>query len=96
MRATFPEGLEKYAETPEFTETTVPTKITTVHDTKAGVWGKLVVLEGALDYVVIGPPPSRERIDAGNFGVIEPTVAHRVEVLGPVRFKVEFWRSSDR
>lgn len=92
----FPEDLEKYAETAEFTETTVPSKITTIHDTKPGVWGKLVVLEGALDYIIIGPPLRKQRIDAGSFGVIEPTVPHRVDLLGPVRFTIEFWRSRDR
>ena len=27
-----------------------------------------------------------------NYGVIEPAVPHRVELIGPVRFKVEFYR----
>lgn len=85
-----PEGLVKYAETAVFTEETVPRKLTAVHDTKPGVWGKLVVESGALDYVIDGPPPARERIEAGQFGVIEPGVKHHVEMIGPVAFRVEF------
>ncbi len=92
IRKDFPAILSKYSETPVFTQDTVPAKLTSVHDTKPGVWGKLVVLEGALDYVVLGPPPARQRITPSNFGVIEPAVPHRVELNGPVRFKVEFYR----
>ena len=92
MSAAFPDGLTKYSETAVFTEETVPPKLTSVHDTKPGVWGKLVVKEGALDYIVPGPPLVRERIVAGAFGVIEPEVKHRVEMIGPVTFQVEFYK----
>lgn len=92
IRKNFPANLSKYAETPVFTQDTVPAKLTSVHDTKLGVWGKLVVLEGEIDYIVPGPPSARERITTSNYGVIEPAVPHRVEFNGPVRFKVEFYR----
>ncbi|MEZ5981007.1 MAG: DUF1971 domain-containing protein [Parvularculaceae bacterium] len=88
----FPASLSKYSETPVFTQDTVPEKLTSVHDTKRGVWGKLVVLEGALDYIVPGPPPARQRITPSTYGIIEPAVPHRVELIGPVCFKVEFYR----
>lgn len=87
-----PAFLAKYSESPVFTEKTVPAKLTSVHDTKPGVWGKLVVLEGEIDYIVPGPPPARQRITPSSYGVIEPAVPHRVELNGPVRFKVEFYR----
>ena len=90
MTAELPEGLEKYAETPVFTAETVPGKLTSLHDIKAGTWGRLMVLTGALDYVVPGPPSSRRRITAGETGIIEPQVRHRVELVGPVTFQVEF------
>ena len=89
-----PDGLEKYAETSVFSEATVPEKLTSLHDTKAGTWGRLMVLSGALDYVTEGPSPSRERIGAGETGIIEPEVPHRVELIGPVTFKVEFHRAT--
>ncbi len=92
IRKDFPVILAKYSETPVFTEETVPAKLTSVHDTKQGVWGKLVVLEGALDDIVPGPPPARQRITPSTYGVIEPAAPHRVELIGPVRFKVEFYR----
>ena len=94
MTSTLPDGLEKYAETAVFSEATVPEKLTSLHDTKAGTWGRLLVLSGALDYVTDGPSPSRRRIAAGETGIIEPEVPHRVELNGPVMFKVEFHRAA--
>lgn len=51
--------IAKYSETPVFSEETTPSKLTSVHDTKQGVWGKLVVLAGEIDYIVPGRPPAR-------------------------------------
>ena len=88
----FPEGLTKYSESPLFTAESVPDKLLKAHATKDGVWGKLQVLEGGLHYVLPGPPASRSFIGAGDYGVIEPTVPHHLELSGPVTFKVEFYR----
>ena len=92
MSPDLPGDVVKYAETAIFTETTVPAKLTSVHDTKRGAWGKLVVREGSLDYVIPGPPQICERVEAGEFMIIEPEVKHRVEIIGPVRFQVEFYK----
>jgi len=85
-----PPHIRKYSETPEFTETSAPAKLTSLHNTKKGVWGRLLVIEGELDYVIEGPPKTYERIQAGAFGVIEPMVIHHVDFRGPVKFKIEF------
>ncbi|MEP3890851.1 MAG: DUF1971 domain-containing protein [Hellea sp.] len=90
MMIKLPESVIKYAETPIFTEETVPKKLLNVHDTKAGTWGRLVVLEGAVDYIIPGPPLSRQTLDVKTNGIIEPTIPHNLELTGPVRFKVEF------
>lgn len=87
-----PKTVIKYAESPEFTEKTVPQKLTTLHDTKESVWGRICVLSGELIYIIPGHPDYSETIKAGNFGTIRPTELHRVEITGPVRFKVEFYR----
>lgn len=91
-----PDDLIHYSGTGVFDEGTVPTAIISKHSTKAGTWGKLVVLEGQLDYVIAGPPEQRQRICAGEYGVIEPQVVHRVDIVGPVRFRVDFHRKADR
>ena len=51
--------------------------------------------EGSLDYVVPDAPERNRRLEPGVIGVIRPTEAHRVELLGKVRFKVEFLRRED-
>ncbi len=85
-----PDNVRKHGETRTFTAETVPAALLSQHDTRPGVWGRLMVLDGALDYIVSGPPEVAQRVRAGDFAVIEPTVLHRVGLVGPVSFKVEF------
>ena len=92
MSESIPDGHEKYFESEEFTEATVPEKLLTRHDTKPGVWARIVVLDGSLEYVVPGAPERSRRLDTGDVGIIRPTEAHRVELIGMVRFKLEFYR----
>lgn len=88
----FPPGLEKYSETPIFTHESVPEKLTRRHSTKPGIWGKLVVLNGALDYVRAEPVHDRRRLNAGDIGVIAPQALHWVELQADAEFRVEFYR----
>lgn len=87
-----PASVAFYKSTPEFTETSVPAGLRRDHTTAAGVWAKIVVLEGALDYIIVEPSPERHRLRVGNEGVIEPQMKHHVEMSGPVRFRVDFYR----
>lgn len=95
MTNQWPDNLVKYAETQKFNEKTVPAKLTTEHDTKAGVWGKLTVYEGCLDYVLAEAPSAAQTIRAGEFAIIEPQVKHWVAVSEPVLFQVEFYKAAD-
>lgn len=92
MTNDIPSSVDKYAESPEFTETTVPAKLTSLHDTKPGVWGRLCILDGSLRYILPGPPLRSTILNAGQIGIIRPEELHRVEMIGPVRFKIEFCR----
>ena len=90
-----PSGLAAYKRTPVFTEETVPAGLLKDHSTKDGTWGLIYVEEGCLRYFVTDqarPPSSVDIKPRGPAGVVEPTILHRVEPLGPVRFWVEFWR----
>lgn len=81
--------------TPEFTETTVPSALLKAHTTKEGTWGRIHVLAGRLAYRIEDPrrPWSEALLTVGtDAGVVEPTILHSVEPLGPVRFYVEFYR----
>ncbi|HPG29102.1 MAG: DUF1971 domain-containing protein [Spirochaetaceae bacterium] len=87
-----PEGARAYRRTPEFDETSVPDALLRRHDTKAGTWGRIHVLEGRLRYRILEPAREEHVLEPGRDGIVEPQVPHEVEPLGPVRFYVEFLR----
>ena len=70
---------------------TVPKGLLKAHQTKAGVWGKIVILEGELEYRINEPHEEVIILDIERFGVVEPTVLHEVKPDGPVKFYVEFF-----
>lgn len=74
---------------------TVPKGILKAHTTKQGPWALIHVLEGRLAYRISDPrwPPWEEVLLSDDPpGVVNPTIVHEVEPLGPVRFFVEFHR----
>jgi tellurite resistance-related uncharacterized protein len=90
-----PAAARPYRRTPEFTAATIPAGLLKTHCTKAGVWGLIHVLEGALLYRVTDPrrPAAETLLTPGAApGVVEPTILHEVAPRGPVRFYVEFHR----
>jgi tellurite resistance-related uncharacterized protein len=93
--ATLPPGLTSYRRTSSFTEAIVPAALLNDHSTKEGTWGLIHVEEGRLRYAVTDPRREAGEwnlVPEGPSGIIEPTILHRVEPLGPVRFYVEFLR----
>lgn len=93
-----PSDVRSYRRTAEFTESTVPAGLLRSHTTKAGAWGLIRVLEGQLAYRITDPrraPAELVLTPATAAGVVEPTILHEVEPLGPVRFYVEFFRADE-
>ena len=88
-----PADVSPYKRTPEFTESTVPAGLLRSHDTKDGVWGKIVVLEGTLLYRILEPKVEEIVLSPNRHGVVEPTVRHEVVPSAGVRFYVEFHRA---
>jgi tellurite resistance-related uncharacterized protein len=86
-----PGNVTSYNRTPEFTRATIPKGLLRRHQTKAGTWGKIVVLEGQLRYRILEPELEEINLWPDKFGVVEPTVRHEVEPIGHVRFYVEFF-----
>ncbi len=84
-----PEGLTPRRRTPVFDQDSVPAGLLRAHTTKAGVWGRIVVLEGRLRYRLLEPTRREHLLQPGVDGVIPPEVRHEVEPDGPVRFYVE-------
>jgi tellurite resistance-related uncharacterized protein len=80
-----------YKSTPVFDEATLPAAIRNAHDTKAGVWGLLRALEGEAR-LVFHDPARTVVVTPGSPGVIAPQAVHHVELSGPARLQVEFYR----
>ncbi len=87
-----PPNVAPYQRTREFTENTLPAGLTRRHDTKAGVWGRICVLEGELTYRILEPEIEEHVLSPGTEGIVEPEVPHEVDPIGAVRFFVEFLR----
>ena len=86
-----PDNVVAYKRTPEFDQNSMPTGLLNNHQTKEGVWGKIVVMSGKLQYT-IQQPFEEIALDSNKYGVVEPTVLHQVKPIGPVRFYVEFYQ----
>lgn len=93
--ARMPPGLTQYKSTPLFDARTTPPALQGEHSTKSGVWGQIQVRSGRLRYVVTDPARTALSIDLAPGdprGIIEPTILHRVELIGDVEFQVDFWK----
>lgn len=86
---TLPAGVQAYRRTPVFDENSLPAALRRQHQTKAGVWGLIHVLEGRLRYRTFDPD-SEIVLTPQQQGVVRPQQFHEVEPLGPVRMFVEF------
>ncbi|MFN3788771.1 DUF1971 domain-containing protein [Massilia sp.] len=87
-----PATLVHYKSTPVFDQDSVPAGLRRAHSTAAGVWGRIVVLEGSLRYVIEAPAVEEYLLAPGTPGIVEPGVPHHVAIDAPVRFCVEFHR----
>lgn len=86
-----PKNLNPVRKTPEFNQESIPKGLLRAHQTKMGVWGKIVIIEGKLQYKINEPKEEVIILDSEKFGVIEPTILHEVKPLGSVKFYVEFY-----
>jgi tellurite resistance-related uncharacterized protein len=87
-----PADAEPYGQTPEFDEHSTPAGIRGRHDTKAGVWGELVVRAGSVAFFDLRPGGQTRELGPGRWGIIEPQAPHRVEPGDGARFCVVFHR----
>lgn len=87
-----PSNVVAYKRTAEFTAESVPPALLRNHSTKAGVWAKIVILEGSLVYRLLEPAVQEVLLSPERAGVVEPTIKHEVVPELGVRFYVEFYR----
>lgn len=91
----FPDRMNAYKRTPDFTETTVPKGLLKDHSTKTGAWGIIHVLQGRLIYTVNYPETKEYIISQGQTAVVVPCMLHKVQPEGTTRFYVEFYSKTD-
>lgn len=79
-----------YRSTPVFDEHSLPAALRNHHNTKAGVWGLIRVIEGALRLSYVDPPAELV-LTPGHPGVVAPQQLHFVTPLGAMRMQVDFY-----
>ncbi|WP_437574264.1 DUF3565 domain-containing protein [Sorangium sp. So ce887] len=93
-RLEMPDGMVAYSRTAEFDEGTIPGGLRKNHTTKPGVWGVIHVVSGQLRYRIDGLGGREMLLDPESPGTVVPEVLHHVDLHGPVRFFVEFYRKA--
>ena len=87
-----PEGVSRYAKSPEFSHQSIPVNLRKLHRTDAKTWAKIVVLEGKLRYRILEPEIRDVELSPEKSGIVEPGIAHEVAAVGKVRFYLELYR----
>jgi tellurite methyltransferase len=98
-RQEIPDGYAPYRRTALFTNDSIPKGLRSRHTTKKGVWAKIHVQSGSLQYrihdpyhtetILVGGASARRNCDRP--GIVLPEVEHEVEPIDHVEFFVEFW-----
>lgn len=83
-------GIQPYRSTPVFDQDTLPAALRTRHNTKAGVWGVIHVIEGALKLTYL-VPPSEILLTPDKPGLILPQQPHFVTPIGTMKMRVDFY-----
>ena len=89
-----PDNFKVYRKTAEFNERTIPPSLRRDHSTKAGVWAKIQVIEGKLNYR-IDPLAAQFELSPAVPGIVIPEARHHLEAIGSVRFFVEFYKRAE-
>tara|TARA_B100000686_G_scaffold323451_1_gene378206 strand:+ start:187 stop:675 length:489 start_codon:yes stop_codon:yes gene_type:complete len=93
-KSELPENFVPYKKSPIFTEKSLPSGLKNDHSTKVGVWGKIIVTEGKLQYRVSSLGTNTE-LSPNILGIILPEVLHSVDTLDTVKFYIEFYKEPD-
>jgi len=83
--------VQPYRSTPIFDEDTLPQALRARHNTKAGVWGVIRVLEGELRLTYLEDSLREVLLTPSQPGLIRPQQPHFVTPLGPMKMQVDFY-----
>ena len=88
---TLPSGVAYYARSPEFSDQSIPENLLDSHRTKTMTWANIVVTQGRILYRILEPQIEEHELSPDRTGVVEPQVPHELEVMGDVRFHLDFY-----
>lgn len=86
-----PVGFARTGASPRFDRGNLPDALQRDHRTAAGVYGRLVMFAGSLDFVTA---TGSVRLRAGDVHVIQPEQPHHVVPGEDMEFQIEFFRSA--
>ncbi len=86
-----PAGLVPSSGSLNFTDSTLPDALQSEHKLAEGRWGVLHVLDGSLRYVDLEAEEERT-VSAPDLVTIHPQARHLVQLQGPVRCRIDFFR----
>lgn len=86
--------------TPFFTKDNVPAALLTHHNTAAGVFGQICVMQGTVTFYGFANEAATEPeqtivIQAGSFATSPPQYWHRVELSDDAQFNINFWSEGE-
>lgn len=93
---TIPSDYVNYKSTPIFTPNNIPKMFLHLHNTRAGVYGKICVLQGQLKFYGFtdrkGDIEQEVIIDSGDYAISPPQYWHKVEFINDnTEFQVQFF-----
>lgn len=97
MKHSIPAHYTHTRATPFWDKNSVPKALLTHHNTKAGVYGRLSVMQGAVKYFGFADAQSTEPdmeiiIKAGTFGISPPQKWHHIELMtDDTYFNIDFF-----
>jgi len=86
-----PPGAALVGSTPSMTELSISSGLLAAHMAPRGKCGRLVVEEGACQFIWEDEPDNVIDCDPNHHVVISPERLHRVVLTGPVQLRVEFY-----
>ncbi|MCD5375398.1 DUF1971 domain-containing protein [Candidatus Gracilibacteria bacterium] len=91
-----PKTYYKYKEMPIWENDTIAPGLLKIHNTKIGVYGKINVMLGELEYTVYdgedGNEVSTTILTPSNPGIAKPQEWHKIKPLGKMKMFVEFYK----
>jgi tellurite resistance-related uncharacterized protein len=92
MSGELPAGIEHVRTTETFDHDHHPAGLRRAHRVADGVWARLLVHTGNLDFVFEDDPDHVLHASPGTTIAIPPGRLHHVDITGPVTFSLEFHR----